>query len=295
MSIRVTRFARLALLFVAGLSALSLFGLGGCNGTGAGPGIGGGEYSLTGAMVQDRNTGRTVAVARLYHNDTLLVDGQIQIDGASLATGSVVTVADTVISRDSLGDTVRYINTVGPVADSTLAFWMTSATIYAGDAVMIATLDTASDFHDTVVVDVVDTFSIVPDGITPQNRIVRANDVVTVDWAGSDNATTYVLAAVPADTAYARDGYVLYPATQTTLGTIPKDAFLHEGTSTLDTGLYCVYVYAISGSPDSALTANLLPTPLPSQLVDNIDHRLLKGRFGSIMVTFLDTVRVKAQ
>lgn len=275
------------------LGLLSMFG--GCNGTGAGPGVGDqADYRLEGAVIQDRNTGRSIVVARLYRADTLRPAATVVFDTASLAFDDNTVRIDTMIASDSVGDTVRYITTVGPADDSSFARWFTSSTLYAGDGIVL-NLQNGSGFDQDFATTLVDTFSIATDGIVPQNRIVRANDVVTVDWGGSANATAYVLAAVRADTAYQGAGYSLYPAGLTTDGTIPPDAFLVDGTSNLDTGLYRIYVYSIFGAPDSALTADLLPVPLPSQLSDNIDTRELDGRFGTIMITPLDTVRVSAQ
>ena len=282
---RTTGLILLSLVIVACLVAV------GCDSSGTGPGNGGSpEYRLVGAYVQDLNSGRAVAVAEVFRRDTLRPAASVTLDTAQLTLGNATTVTDTMIALAAGGDTTRYVSTIGPADDSAFAAWLSSASRYAGDGLLVAVEE--GSFDDQAVVTAVDTFSILPDGIVPQNRLVRANDVVTVDWSGSGEAETYVMAAVRADLAYQGAGYSLYATQLTTGGTIPQDAFLTPGTSDLDTGLYRIYVYSVSGAPDSALSAELLPVPLPSQLADNIDQREMRGRYGTVMVCMLDTVRV---
>ena len=78
-------------------------------------------------------------------------------------------------------------------------------------------------------------------------------------------------------------------------GTIPSDAFVLTDGINPDTGLYNLYVYAISGSPDSALTSTLLPAPMSQELSNNIAATSISGRFGVVVISRTDTVRVAIQ
>ena len=64
------------------------------------------------------------------------------------------------------------------------------------------------------------------------------------------------------------------------------------GTPNPNPGLYDIYVYAISGAPDSVLASELLPTPIPEQFPDNITQSKFNGWVGSVHVLYRDTVRV---
>jgi len=127
----------------------------------------------------------------------------------------------------------------------------------------------------------------------PANRILRPGNTVTYSWSGSANAQDYVIATVLADSAYRGYGYSEYLPVIGTSGTLPVEAFSVSPSPDLDTGLYNLYVYAITGVPDSTLTAKLLPVPLPNQFPNNINKADLVGRVGAIQVTLLDTVRAR--
>jgi hypothetical protein len=101
------------------------------------------------------------------------------------------------------------------------------------------------------------------------------------------------MAAVLADSAYRKYGYSEYLPVIGTSGTLPAEAFSVSPGPNMDTGLYNIYVYAITGVPDSALTASLLPVPLPLQFADNINTGDIFGRIGTIQVTLIDTVRAQ--
>ena len=146
-------------------------------------------------------------------------------------------------------------------------------------------------FRDSLSVAVTDTFSIT-DNFDPPNHLLNGAGQVSLEWTGSINSDAQVMAAVKADRAYSGDGMSLWAINSGTAGTIPTEAFIEQISGNPDTGLYNVYVYSISGVPDSALSARFLPVPLPSQLTDNLEKRDIVGRFGTIMVAAFDTVRV---
>ena len=134
--------------------------------------------------------------------------------------------------------------------------------------------------------------TVVNDPANP-GHILRPGNTVTYTWSGSANAQNYVMAAVLADSVYRGYGYSEYLPNVGTSGTLPVEAFSVSPSPNMDTGLYYIYVYAVNGVPDSALTAKLLPVPLPLQFPNNISTPDLIGRIGAVQVTLLDTVRAQ--
>lgn len=251
-------------------SAILLFmaGLTGCDSHGVDTRVPS-NYRAEGGLVLDRNSDSAFVTVSFERNDTLLV-------GAALWYGD-----DSLVFNNPH---VCICNAFSACRDS--------VTKYAGSSKSLILLD-EDRFGDTLVRAVVDTFSIT--NFVPPNHLIQGNDQVSLEWGGSSNADAYVLAAVKASEAYSGKGYSLYAPLSATGGTIPPDAFLLDGTTEADTGLYNVYVYALSGSPDSALTTYKLPVPLPGQLADNISATSLTGHFGTIMIARKDTVRVSQQ
>jgi len=174
------------------------------------------------------------------------------------------------------------------------AYWLESNLTYEfANSTQQMELGDDAGFADTISVSVPDSFVI--SNVVPTNRQIQGSEQASLEWTGSTRAETYVMAAVLADSAYNGYGYSLYTTELTTSGTIPPDAFSLSPGPYPDTGLYNLYVYAIAGSPDTALFNALLPVPLPSQLADNVSGINLNGRFGSVVVTLLDTIRVVQQ
>jgi hypothetical protein len=131
--------------------------------------------------------------------------------------------------------------------------------------------------------------------VVPANHQIEGNGSASVSWTGSARADGYVVAAVKADRAYSGLGYSNYSLTGVTAATIPPDAFLPpDGGGAPDTGLYNLYVYALTGTPDSSLSHLLLPTPLPSQLTDGDLAETVRGTWGTVVLAAKDTVRVVA-
>ncbi len=227
------------------------------------------SYRAEGGLVLDQNSDSAFVSISFERNDTLLVTAAVWYGADSLEFNN---------------PQVCVCNAFSSCSDSVLK--------YAAATPMIIVQD-EDRYQDTLGSVVVDTFSIT--NVVPANHLVQGNDQVSLEWGGSTNAEAYVLAAVKSSEAYSGDGYSLYAPLSATAGTIPPDAFLIEGTTEADTGLYNIYVYALNGSPDSALTAYRLPVPLPQQISDNISERSLDGRFGTVFVALKDTVRVVQQ
>lgn len=224
------------------------------------------SYRLQGLVVVDQNLSRRSVATHVWRNDSLYNEAQI------LADSSVVPYIAPFMTTDS----AYYL------AD-------TSAALLLGDSLLLTLIDSSQSFDLTAIVP--DTFSIL--SLVPFNHIVGGlSDNVTLSWSGSSGTEGYILAAVKADSAYKGQGYSAAVATQITGGTIPPDAFLLEGSVVADTGLYNIYVYAITGAPDSVLASKILPTPIPEQFADNLSEVRFSGRFGAIHVVFRDTVRV---
>jgi len=242
--------------------------LSGCNSAGVNTQVTS-SYRAEGGLVLDQNLDSSYVSIGFERNDSLLVSAAVWFENDSLEFNN---------------PQVCICNAFSFGSDSVLRFAAASPTIIVRDE---------DRFVDTLSFVVVDTFSIT--NVVPTNHLVQGNDQVSLEWGGSANAEAYVLAAVKSSEAYSGEGFSLYSPLAATAGTIPPDAFLIEGTTQVDTGLYNIYVYALSGSPDSALTAYKLPVPLPHQLSDNISERFLDGRFGTVLVTLKDTVRVVQQ
>lgn len=259
---------RLISIIVA-ILALSLVAGFGCNGvlTDIEPGSTF-NYNLTGALVQDPNRDSSIVIVKLTRND-----------------------ADYVIAKMNFGGDVLLFSPLKYGFDSVFSGSKSRSPGYSATQMNLI-MDDSPFLTDTAFAAVVGSFAIVSESVVPFIRLITGTGSVSFDWTGSANADGYVMVAVKADSAYKGQGYSSVPDVNLLSGTIPADAFVLPVTSDPDTGLYNLYVYSISGSPDSAMTALLLPTPLPKQYADNIADGKFTGHFGSIEVTLLDTVRV---
>ncbi|MCH8027237.1 MAG: hypothetical protein IID63_03855 [candidate division Zixibacteria bacterium] len=259
---------RLISIIVA-IFALSLAAGWGCNGvlTDIEPGSTF-TYNLTGALIQDPNRDSSIVIVKLKR------------DGA-----------DYVIANMSFGGDILLFSPLKYGFDSVFSSSKSRTSGYSATQMNLI-MDDSPFLTDTAFVAVVGSFLIDTGSITPFTRIIQGTGSVSFDWSGSANAGGYVIVAVKADSAYKGQGYSAVLNVNFLSGTIPADAFVLPVTSEPDTGLYNLYVYSISGSPDSAMTRMLLPTPLPSQYTNNIVDGKFTGHFGSIEVSLLDTVRV---
>lgn len=232
------------------------------------------SYRLRGVVVTDPNIDTTRVIIGVTRDDTLLTDAVVDFDGFQL----------------------QFVDSV-LLSDSTFQYWAESVYYYADDSLYTFTgdttdikLDDSGRYVDTLPAAVADSFSILT--VDPFNHLLQGLHNVTLNWSGADQAETYVMAAVKSGLEYKGEGYSAYPQSITTGGTIPPEAFADPISNQPDTGLYNLYIYAITGSPDSSLSTYLLPVPLPDQLADNLTGNDLVGNFGSVTITYYDTVRV---
>ena len=259
---------RLISIIVA-ILALSLAASWGCNGvlTDTDPGSTF-NYNLTGALIQDPNRDSSIVIVKLKRDD-----------------------ADYVIAKMSFGGDVLLFSPLKYGFDSVFSLSVSRTSGYSATQMNLI-MDDSPFLTDTAFVAVVASFSIDSETVVPFSRLITGIGSVSFDWIGSANADGYIMVAVKADSAYKGQGYSSVPDVNLLSGTIDAEAFVLPVTSDPDTGLYNLYVYSISGSPDSAMTALLLPTPLPAQYADNIADGKFTGHFGSIEVSLLDTIRV---
>lgn len=253
------------------LTVLGLTAQFGCNSSGPGQPKLVADYQISATLIQDPNIDSSRIIAKL------LKEGA-DYDGAQLQFGNSL---------------LNFYN-IKYGMDSIYAFSQDMTPGYAAGPRSFF-LDDSPFYQDTIVITICSSFAITDINV-PASHIVRStppDNRVTYTWSGSANAQNYVMAAVLADSAYRSYGYSTYLISGTTSGTIPPEAFSLSPNPDLDTGLYNIYVYAINGTPDSAMTDRLLPVPLPSQRPDNISEPDLVGRFGSIQITLIDTVRAQ--
>lgn len=260
---------RLLLPFVAAVLCLAAFG---CNSNPNADNLTG-DFRLDAVLVVD------------LQRDTVMLAVDLRRDGEKVTTAAM-----------AMGGKTLTFNAGSFAVDSVYSLQDDSANTYLGQTFSVIVSDSGRSI-DTVVFAVPDTFYIPYDGITlPANHLLQGGGNVTLGWTGSTGSNGYILAAVLSDTAYTGWGYSLINDPNAgTGGTIPGDAFILSNGVTTDTGLYDIYVYAINNSPDSALSDLLLPVQLPDVLADNISGPQLSGRFGSVVVSARDTVRVVSQ
>lgn len=228
------------------------------------------DYLIVGALVIDRNmtTDATQAIVWLAMDSVIVTSAQIKFGSSDLTLDS----------------------TTFP-GDSLYLFQSNSTSAFPPGGHLLQVVDnTRLDRNITTIVINNSTIT----NVIPTNRMIQGNSAVSLEWNAIENVDSYVMAAVKENLVYSGVGFSLFSTTGNS-GTIPPDAFLSSDGFTPDTGLYRLYVYGISDSPDSALASGVLPVPLPAQLQNNINNTNLKGRFGVVVVTLFDTVRVVQQ
>lgn len=221
------------------------------------------SYRFEGALVKDLNTDFTHIVATLTRDDSTLPGAEIRFGGDSLA-----------YSADS-----TYYRAVLPAGD------------YPAGSYDIEIRD-SSFFHDTLTTGVADSFAI--GTVLPARGEKIPSESVTLTWSPSLGTNGYIMAVVKCDSLYTQSGYSEYVIPMDTTGTFPNEIFTLPNDEP-DTGLYYLYVYSYVGRPDSALSANILPVPLPGQLADTVLTKDMEGRFGTIVVAVFDSIKVVVQ
>jgi hypothetical protein len=237
----------------------------GCESSGTGQGTSLSDYSLRGAAVIDPNLDSTRVTAVGSRNDTLLSSAVIVLGG----------------------DTLVYDDTLFAV-DSSWRFADDTARHYSPGTYVIEFDD--NSFSRSFPQAIPDTFGIT--SLTPANRRIVGNESAQIEWTAKAGYTAFVVAVIKKDSAFVGKGWSIYAQNFANAANVPPDAFLGSNGIDPDTGLYNFYVYGIVGAPDSALSSALLPVSLPSQLADNISQQRLGGRFGVVVISLLDTIRV---
>ncbi|MEA3297464.1 MAG: hypothetical protein U9R56_06330 [candidate division Zixibacteria bacterium] len=148
-------------------------------------------------------------------------------------------------------------------------------------------------YTDSITTTVADTFSIELTDLT--DRLNPGGALVPIIWTGSADADGYIITAVRRYMAYSGQGFSSWASKEARNGSIPPEAFRWTAGNNLDTGWYYVHVCAYTGKPDSVLSADLLPVPLPNQPEDNIQRETLNGRFGTVVVALRDSIYVATQ
>lgn len=222
-------------------------------------------YQLSGVLVKDLNV-EIVA-------DTTRIALKAWKDGNALNTADI----------SFFGQDLTY--SLVPNSAELGYIFPTSNQAMIGNGQYLLNFADSSYYDDTVYVMVVDTFRV--SDYNPDSTTVNLNgQQVVLEWTSSANIEGYIVAVTPADSAYTGYGWSEYVTTQATQLNIPPDAFrTPDFANSLITGTYYLYVYGYTGSPDSLLSAGLLPVPLPSQLGDNIDHNNLGGNIGVVVIT----------
>jgi hypothetical protein len=151
----------------------------------------------------------------------------------------------------------------------------------------------STDFRDSLNTVVPAAFDIT--SINPSNRLMQGLSQASIQWSGATGAETYVIAAVLRNAAYTGTGYSAYASSFQTAGTFPPEAFSLSPGPAADTGWYYLYVYAVTGAPDSVYSRHLLPVPLPSQLADNVTETHFGGNHGMVVITRHDSLHVVQQ
>ena len=261
------QFYKLVLAILA-VSTMALVIFAGCNGSsGTGNIPKDNQYRLTGVLVNDLNSDMTHASVRFTRNDSNLTDGTVIVDGDTLTV---------------TGGVYKHSKNHPNTTTSTLVdYEAKDSSLFDESVASIVPADFSIDYSATV----------------PGTRQKFANDRVRLNWFGAAGTSGYIIAAAKRTEVYTGAGFSQYVTSGATSETFNDSAFTKftlQGEEP-DTGWYYIYVYAYSGSPDSALSSTILPVPLPSQLGDNIDEKNFNGRVGSVVVTEYDSMRVIAE
>lgn len=227
-------------------------------------------YSLASALVKDQSRGPfgvSVALATAFKN-------------GDFAENIFLAVDDNVLERDELlfdpfvfG---HYFGDAESLLIGTHPFFISDSTFLA----------------ETLFVTVPGTPSIT--SITPTQK--GPGDEVALQWDAAVDADGYLVAAVKADSLYQGVGWTEFvekALTQTTINDSAFTRFNLQGGEP-NPGTYYIFVYSFTGAPDSALTSEWLPSPLPFQLQNNVDEVDLEGNTGAVVVSEPRAIEVLA-
>ena len=245
------------------LTALFTVALAGCGGSGAPPGLTSEGYLSQSYLLRNIDLNNAASKVFFRLDDTLIPPGPVNLDAAR---------------HDFNASSGLY----------TLSF-PTSGGITAG-AHQLGLFDGATE-----VITIQQNMPGDPEVAvsSPANRIYQSGQgnvlcsVTTTEVTGG-----HIIAAVKADQAYTNTGFVAIVGGSSAI--IPPDAFFLPGTTTLDTGVYYIYVYAFNGAPFIDSIDDDLPTQISSlNLADNLSTADISGRFGSIVISRRDTLIVQ--
>ena len=222
-------------------------------------------YRLEGLLVADPNQPSTIVAIQTTRNDSILTSGSVTFGGDTLAYGPCPCPLGSLYNRSA-----------------------SSATAYVKGQHIISFQD-STRFSMSEAITLADSFVIT--SINPPNEIpLKPSESARMEWSISTGASNFILASTPRDSAYSGYGYSAYAPSSPDI--IPYAAFFPGDSLVPETGWYYVYVYSLTGSPDAGMASKLLPVPLPDQLPDNISSGDLAGRFGTVTVTYRDSILV---
>lgn len=217
----------------------------------------------------DYNRPWTLAAVDFRRNNLRRPDAEITLDTTTLVFAKPLFPIDSVFSLAT--------NFANSYASGTHKWRLSDSTVF-------------TDSMNTVVPAAFDITS-----VNPSNRLMQGLSQASIQWSGSTGAETYAIAAVLKNAAYTGTGYSAYASSFQTAGTFPPDAFSLSPGPAADTGWYYLYVYAVTGAPDSVYSRHLLPVPLPSQLTDNVNETHFGGNHGVVVIAFRDSLHVVQQ
>lgn len=241
----------------------------GCNGPAPTDGNGDQTNQIRAIVAIDYNRPWTLAAVDFRRNNLRRPNADITLDTSTLVFARTLFPVDSVFSLAT--------NYASSYASGTHKWRLSDSTVF-------------SDSMNTVVPAAFDITS-----INPSNRLMQGLSQASIQWSGSTGAETYAIAAVLRNAAYTGTGYAAYASSFQTAGTFPPDAFSLSPGPAADTGWYYLYVYAITGAPDSVYSRHLLPVPLPSQLTDNVSETHFGGNHGVVVIAYRDSLHVVQQ
>lgn len=222
-------------------------------------------YRLDGLLVADPNRSVTTVAIQTLRNDSMLTSSLVRFDNDTLGFDSCACGLSSVFGRSAASATAY------PAGQHVINF--RDSTLFS-----LSAFTTLAD-------------SFVITSINPPNEFPFVGpDPLILEWSIATGVEKYVLATTPRDSVFTGYGVSNYAAQVGDV--ILFEAFIPPDSTNPDTGWHYVYVYALTGAPDSAMASKLLPVPLPDQLPDNISSGDLAGRFGTVTVTFRDSVKV---
>ncbi len=227
------------------------------------------NYQVQGTLVRDLSNNTLSSVVKFKKNN----------------------VADSLSTIKLNNDTLFYSATSGLV-DSSYSFSASASSFLTGAYSL--NFSGAEQLNQSISVTLLDTFSI-SSIIPPIGIWIPGDGNMQLVWTAVANAEGYVMAVVKRTDIYSGSGYNAYISVESgPSGSVPPDAFYDNGVNNLIPGMYNIYIYAYTGSPEKTMADMLLPTPFPTQLSSNISLLGFSGNFGTVTVSYMDSIEVIA-